>query len=247
MEHQVLTAVGRVVNRDNPFTVGFHTSRTDTYRMLFMLHGPHTYPDRLCNILLDTIRPFMQDHLHEGDEQLDSDEEPLTDSESNSSDSPNAPNPSGPPTRPASYRKYRSFVDPQMREDVRKICELAVKVDAAMLSSPLNIKMDMDDPATGQAHGFPFTGTLMKQKTFGVPRPHKRDAVEGKSVDYVLSPALRMWGRDWGTAGFYELNGVKFRTTRLLDSLEWQIPMVAVVDQFPDQRVYQERDDGSLQ
>lgn len=226
-QFQTLTFAGRVVNMDNAFSIAYHHSRTASYRMLYALHGPHTYPDRLAEILQRNLEPFTEEHLYAYGAELDSDQEPYPDS----SDSSN----SGEPQRPIRQVHQDRTVD--LKERISKLCKIAVKIDTLMVSSKVNITMDLNDLATGQAHGFPFTEDRMKLNALGGPRTYARESAEGKSVDFVCTPLVRSWGSRWAGDAGHTIGGAHRMPATKFGLMNWQMPMTVVVDQYPGREV----------
>ncbi|KEY69007.1 hypothetical protein S7711_10689 [Stachybotrys chartarum IBT 7711] len=164
---------GDIVNKDNPVTLGFHHARHQLARILYMRQGPHTYRDRLVDMMLAEILPVTELLCHpENVVYQDEDGKQLSLAEVAT---PRPPRPS------------RSVSD--NKKALAAVVDSAIEIHLNMISCKKNITVEIRDPATGKGYGFLPDKDLMD--CIGQGRHTIKPL---KPVNYVKIPLLRVWG-----------------------------------------------------
>lgn len=155
-----------------------------------MLHGQHSDPDRLTEIIHEKLRPFIEAHDQK---------------------------------RADFYKQLGTLVKD------------AIELDFVASSSLWDMRIEMRDPETGKAFGFPYqkkSRYMHEQTAFSVTAPPK----EGESVDFVFSPMLRIFGENasvhWNDPYRDLYSAYHVKNYSLEDVIS---PLIVVVDQFTDE------------
>lgn len=211
---------GRVTTTDNPFNSAYHNSKNETARMMFMCHGPHTYPDRLKRIVWAEIASLSALRDHPDNNQL-------VDSDPDSSED---------------ETPQRASAD-ELGRRLSEVIEKAIRCDFVFVASKWHAVVDIACPVTGHVSGFPFdkSNGLMEPLALG-PRQWRRHskAIKGRPVDMICRPLLRMYGEPQGSLAHtkflthYNLPTRDELLVRRYHHLDRMLPMTVVVDQFSE-------------
>jgi hypothetical protein len=88
-------------------------------------------------------------------------------------------------------------------KELNEIAHRALRLDLILISSPLVMDISWRDPATRWQHGFPYVKSTHGSETDLMQarvRDHTNDeavpsTLEGRAVDFIARPLLRIWGK----------------------------------------------------
>lgn len=88
-------------------------------------------------------------------------------------------------------------------KELNEIAHRALRLDLILISSPLVMDISWRDPATRWQHGFPYVKRAHDGETDLMQarvRDHTNDeavprTLEGRAVDFIARPLLRIWGK----------------------------------------------------
>ncbi|VUC26384.1 unnamed protein product [Clonostachys rosea] len=129
----------------NAKTYTYHVGRHHMARIIYLHHGPHTYPERLKRIILKTIMPIAR----------------LCDHKENRVALPELP----PNYKPKQQKRTFEHALDDMVKD-------AIEADFSIVASPHDTRIEMHNPETGSNHGFIFEYGASMEAHFP---PHNQD------------------------------------------------------------------------
>ncbi|CAG9981860.1 unnamed protein product [Clonostachys byssicola] len=159
-----------IENESNPKTDAYHAGRHNMARAIYLRQGSHTCPDRLRLIIMEAIQPIAIYRYH----------------------------PDNPVSSPNLVPGYKTRTTRGPFEDaLSEMVRLAIEADFNIVVSQHDIRIEMDDPGTGNNHG--YDSRPRPSMETHVPSDNEHNGIS------IVRPMLRTYGQVQRTTPMEEL------------------------------------------